>query len=97
MYSFFAGEKLLTTEGPMTVETLHAILEDVLDEPVPALSESTTANEVAGWDSLNHVRLLVHIERAYRISFPTDSVERLENVGKLVALVNRLISEQPRR
>jgi acyl carrier protein len=81
----------------MTTDTFRTILEDVLEEENLVITESTTAKEVPGWDSLNHVRLLVHIEQAYGISFPVDSVERLENVGELIALVNRLIAERPGR
>lgn len=85
------------SKDPITVEAFRAILEDVLDEPVPVITEATVAKDVPAWDSLNHVRLLVHIEQAYGISFPVDAVERLENVGALIQLVNRLIAEQAGR
>ena len=82
---------------PLTVEAFRAILEDVLEEDNLAIGESTRAQDVPSWDSLNHVRLLVHIEREYGVSFPVDSIERLQNVGELIALVNHLMEEQSGR
>jgi acyl carrier protein len=87
----------MVTQAPLTLEAFRGVLEDVLDEQNLDIGESTTAKEVPGWDSLNHVRLLVGIEQAYGINFPIDSVERLENVGELIALVNQLIAEQTGR
>lgn len=81
----------------MDVEAFRAILEDVLEEENLAIGESTRAQDVPSWDSLNHVRLLVHIEREYGVNFPVDAVERLQNVGELIVLVNRLMEEQPGR
>jgi acyl carrier protein len=85
------------THVPLTVEAFRTILEDVLEEENVAISDSTRAQDVPAWDSLNHVRLLVHIEQAYGVNFPVDAVERLQNVGELIALVNRLMDEEADR
>jgi acyl carrier protein len=82
------------TKVPLTIAAFRAILEDVLEEDGLAISESTRAQDVPSWDSLNHVRLLVHIEREYDVNFPVDAVERLQNVGELIALVNQLMDQQ---
>lgn len=79
---------------PLTVEAFRAILEDVLEEENLAIGETTRAQDVPSWDSLNHVRLLVHLEREYGVNFPVDAVERLQNVGELIALVNHLMKAQ---
>jgi acyl carrier protein len=46
-----------------------------------------TAQDVEGWDSLNHINLIVAIERALQVRFTTREVGKLANVGELVALV----------
>ena len=43
-----------------------------------------TAKDVAEWDSLNHIRLMVAIEKAFRVHFTTAEVSGLPDVGHLV-------------
>jgi acyl carrier protein len=45
------------------------------------------AKDVDGWDSLTHIRLILTIERAFKIKFSTLEIGKLENVGDLVALI----------
>ncbi len=80
-----------------TLEEFRLVLEDVLDEQGLDVRPETTANDIRGWDSLNHVRLLVRLERANAISFSADEIEGTKNVGELLALINRQRSEQSRR
>lgn len=51
--------------------------------------DSTTAAEVAGWDSLTHVAILAAVEKAYGVRFRSMEVVRLKSVGELQALVDR--------
>ncbi len=52
------------------------------------IGDSTTASMVPGWDSLNHVRVIMAVEEAYRIRFRTLEVIRLKNVGELQSLID---------
>jgi acyl carrier protein len=74
----------------MTLDDFRVLLEDVLDRPGLTVGDATTAADVAGWDSLRNVMLLMAIEESYGIDLPVDELEGLRNVGELVALVNRL-------
>jgi len=51
------------------------------------LERHLTANDVDGWDSLTHIRLLVTIERRFNIKFALPEVRGLGNVGELVDLI----------
>ncbi len=65
---------------------LTEIFSDVFDDDIqvnPALS----AKDVDGWDSLSHIRLILTIEKAFKIKFSTSEIGKLENVGELVALI----------
>jgi acyl carrier protein len=48
-----------------------------------------TAKEVAEWDSLGHIRLMVAIEQAFGIKFSTSEISNLANVGELVAVIEK--------
>lgn len=74
----------------ITADDVRALLEDILDEELPPFTAATTAKDVEHWDSLNHVRLLLAIERVYGIEIPVQDVEGLANVGDMVRLINTL-------
>jgi acyl carrier protein len=44
----------------------------------------TTANDVAQWDSLSHVRLMVMIEMELGVHFSTSEMQSFKNLGDLV-------------
>ena len=48
---------------------LDSVFQDVLDDEDIKLTPSTTAADVDGWDSLNHVRLMVSVENAFKVKF----------------------------
>jgi acyl carrier protein len=63
------------------------IFEDVFDEDTIKITPELSAKDVDGWDSLTHIRLILTIERAFKIKFSTSEIGRLENVGDLVRLI----------
>ena len=46
-----------------------------------------TAADVPGWDSVNHITLVVETERVFGIKFRTTEIEDLKNVGDLFRLI----------
>ena len=63
------------------------LMRDVFDEPDLVPNDETSADDVADWDSTNHVRLIVAIEEEFGIRFETSEVTAPENVGELVDLI----------
>ena len=72
-------------------QKLTAVFRDVFDDPALEISETTTANDVAGWDSIMHVNLIVAVEKAFGITFTTKDVKTLANVGDLIRLIARRV------
>lgn len=68
------------------------ILADVIDNEGLELSETTTAEDVADWDSINHVRLLLGLESDLGIRFATSEVQGLKNVGQLIDLMQQKLA-----
>ena len=66
---------------------LTEIFEDVFDEDSIAVTPSLTAKDVDGWDSLTHIRLLLTVEKAFKVKFSTSEIGKLESVGDLVKLI----------
>ena len=66
---------------------LAGIFQDVFDEESIEVTPELSAKDVDGWDSLTHIRLLLTVERAFKIKFSTSEIGKLENVGDLVKLI----------
>ncbi len=66
---------------------LAEIFADVFDDEAIKVTADLSAKDVDGWDSLTHIRLLLTIEKAFKIKFSTSAIGKLANVGDLVALI----------
>jgi acyl carrier protein len=78
-------------ETNMDRDALKAKLTDIFrktfDNDELTISESTTADDVAGWDSLSHINLVLAVERGFGIRLTTREVRGMKNVGDLVELI----------
>jgi len=71
------------------LDEIRGVMADVFDLDVgeDVVTEDTTANDVEEWDSLSHIRLIVAVERKFKVKFTNSEIESLKRVGDLVALV----------
>jgi len=74
-------------DEPQIYARLTQIFEDVFDEDSIQVTPELSAKDVDGWDSLAHIRLILTIERAFKVKFSTSEIGKLQNVGELVALI----------
>ena len=71
------------------IETeLTAVFHQVFDDDI-VLTRELTADQVDGWDSMAHVRLLLTIEKKFQIRISPPEAARLTTVGDLVDLLER--------
>ena len=66
---------------------LQDIFVDVFDDDSILVTPKLSAKDVDGWDSLTHIRLLLTIEKMFKIKFSTSEIGKLESVGDLVTLI----------
>ena len=66
---------------------LTPIIRDVMDDDSIDVTPQLSAKDVDGWDSLTHIRLLMTIEKAFKIKFSTSEIGKLQTVGDLVSLI----------
>jgi acyl carrier protein len=69
------------------VSKLTDIMRDVFDEDTLLPTDAMTSDDVAEWDSTNHVRLMVAIEAEFGIRFEVDEITSPESVGELIDLI----------
>jgi acyl carrier protein len=65
---------------------LTAVFREVFDDDALVLKPEMTAEDVDGWDSLAHIRLILSVQKKFGIKFSPVEMNRLKNVGDLIAL-----------
>jgi acyl carrier protein len=66
---------------------LTELFRDLFDDDSIVLTPETTAADIPGWDSFNHINLMVACEARFGIKFNTAEIESLHNVGHLVQVI----------
>lgn len=66
---------------------LTAVFRKVFKDPALEVGDTTTAADVAGWDSLAHITLISEIEGEFGIKFKLKELMNIENVGDLERMV----------
>lgn len=73
------------------IKQVNDIFIDVLDNEDIKLTPETTASDVEDWDSLNHIQLVVAIEKHFKMRFTTAQINGWKNVGEMCKdIENRL-------
>jgi acyl carrier protein len=65
------------------------ILRDIFEDPDLAVTPETNAKSVPGWDSMAQVKVLMAVEEEFDVRFSSREMDKLRNVGDLVAAVAR--------
>lgn len=66
---------------------LTEIFHDLFDDDFIVVTPDLSAKDVDGWDSLTHIRLIITIEKAFKVKFSTSEIAKLEKVRDLVSLI----------
>lgn len=77
---------------PELYDALNQVFRQVLEDDTLVLTPETTADDVEGWDSMNHIFIVVEIEKRFGIKFQAAEMEELKNVGELTALLRQKVA-----
>ena len=83
------NEKLLNSDQ---LEKLSNVFRVLFNLPDIELNDNLTPKAISGWDSFNHVNLIINIEEEFNVRFSNSEVGDLQNVGNLKTLLASKIS-----
>ena len=75
----------MTREEVMAAVT--EIFRDVFDDEELVITDSTNSDDIEDWDSLEHITLIVSMEKQFNMKFDIKEVNKLENVGQMVDMI----------
>ena len=76
-------------------EKLQSVFVDVFDDEDLRISNSTNSGDIEEWDSLNHIALVLSIEKCFNIRFMTGEVQSLKDVGEMIELLEEKTNKNP--
>jgi acyl carrier protein len=78
-------------DQPQIYTRLTSVFRDVFDEDDLVLTPEITADDVDGWDSLSHIRLVLAVSKSFGVKFSASEIGGLKNVGEFVELIQKKI------
>ena len=57
------------------------------------LKDETIAPEVPGWDSLNHINIILAVEEKFKVKFKSYELLRLKCVGELQKMLDSKLNK----
>ena len=72
---------------------LNTVFRDVFDDENLVVNESTTADDIEDWDSLEHINLIVAIENEFGVKFSMGETTSLKNVGEMATLIKEKLGK----
>ena len=66
------------------LKIINDVFIDVLDNKNIIINLNTTANDIEDWDSLNHIQLVVAIEKRFNIRFKSSEIRNWNNVDEMI-------------
>ena len=79
-------ERMIMTHEEI-LEIVRRIFRDVFDDEDLEVNDSTNSSDIEDWDSLEHITLVVSMEKEFNLKFDLKEVNELANVGEMVDLI----------
>jgi acyl carrier protein len=73
----------MTETLEQVISEVTRIVRQLLNDETIQLKYETTANEVKGWDSLQHIEIVLAVEKHFRIRFNFSELQKFKNVGQM--------------
>jgi len=74
------------------VETIRRVVAESFKIDPARISEDTVADDVEGWDSLAHARLILRLQRVLNLDLDPAAANAAQSVAALVAVVGRALA-----
>jgi acyl carrier protein len=85
----------MNESDPKVLDAAITIVSDLFDVLPSDLSLDTMLSSVNGWDSLQHVNLIIDIERHFRIRLCEQEIVSIRGIRDIVDIVSVSLKKSP--
>jgi len=72
---------------------IELVLKKVFHSNEISITESTTAKDIYGWDSLTHMTVISELEHHFNVQFTFDEVSDFNCIGDIIKIINLKIKD----
>ena len=69
------------------LETLSEILRETFDDSALVLTPDLKLQDVANWDSMNHINMVLDVETRFGVGFEVSEIQAIKSIDDLVGLL----------
>lgn len=73
------------------IKRLNVIFCEVFDDDSLVINEGTTADFTPEWDSLGHIKMILEVEKSFKIRFTTAEIAETKKPGQNVGSFARMV------
>ncbi len=73
-------------------ERVRQITADLFNLPGPEITPQSSPDTIEGWDSLQHLNLVLALEQEFDLQFSPEEIEQLASVELIVALLEEKLA-----
>lgn len=89
------ASKLDATDTAGIYAALTELFRELFSDDTIVLTPQTTAADIEGWDSFNHLSVIISAETLFGIRIKTTEIDKLANVGELVLAIQSKLPAGP--
>ncbi|MBQ8824005.1 MAG: acyl carrier protein [Ruminococcus sp.] len=79
------------------MQRLTEVFRDVFDDESINIYDTTTANDIEDWDSIEHINLIEAVEKEFNMQFQMREVSSMKNVGEMADIVASRAQEKKKK
>ena len=72
--------------GPDVKSRVFKIMSQVFKVPLEQVNEDSSPDQIAKWDSLEHMNLVLALEESFKVQFEAEQIGEMQSAG-LILLV----------
>ena len=65
-------------------EGLNEVFQEVFDDESITVKPETTADDIEGWDSLNHINIIASVEIDFDVKFEMSTYASMKKVADII-------------
>lgn len=73
-------------------EEVREIFRDNFDDDELVIVDETNSSDIEDWDSIEHINLVIAMEKRFNLKFNIKEVGKLANVGEMVDLIVSMLA-----
>ncbi len=75
------------------MDKVTEIFREVFDDDELIITDETNSDDIEDWDSLEHISLIIAMEKEFGLKFDIKEVNKLENVGGMIDMIKEKLNE----